>query len=141
MFSHLDVTLTKFPDSPDAIFPYEIRDHCYFSRSEDEKKQKIRNQLSEVKFLEGDAVKTKRGICDELLVDENKVIACSCNYNYCNVEPKNVGPNVGPNAGPNVGPNVGPKEGPNVANTTTTNTTGILFIILFSMFCQKLLMK
>ena len=138
MFSHLDVTLTKFPDSPDAIFPYEIRDYCAFSRSEDEKKLKIRNELSEVKYLEVDAVNTKRGICDEILVDKNIVIACPCHYNYCNVEP-NVGPNVGNNVGPNVGPKEGPKEVPNVANTTTN--TGILFIILFSMFCQKLLMK
>ena len=136
MFSHLDVTLIKFPDSPDAIFPYEIRDHCAFSRSEDEKKLKKINQLSEVKFLEGDAVKTNRGICDEILVDGNIVIACTCHFNYCNAEP-----NVGPNVGLNVGPNVGPKEGPNIANTTTTTITGILIIILFSMFCQKLLMK
>ena len=127
----MDVTLTKFPDSPDAIFTYEIRDHCAYSRSEDEKKLKKRNKISEVKYLEVDAVITKRGICDEIMVDKNIVIACTCHYNYCNVEP---------NLGPNVGPNVGPKEGPNVANTTTI-TTGILFIILFSMFCQKLLMK
>ena len=128
----MDVTLTKFPDSPDAIFTYEIRDHCAYSRSEDEKKLKKRNKISEVKYLEVDAVITKRGICDEIMVDKNIVIACTCHYNYCNVEP---------NLGPNVGPNVGPKEGPNVANATTTTYTGILFIILFSMFCQKLLMK
>ena len=90
----------------------------------------MRYPVSAVKYLEVDAVNTKRGICDEILVDKNIVIACTCHYNYCN---------VGNNVGPNVVPKEGPKEVPNVANTTTN--TGILFIILFSMFCQKLLMK
>ena len=121
------MTLTKFPVCAEIIFPYEIREHCAFYRSENEKKLKKRNQISDFIILEGDAVKTKRGICDEIMIDENTVIACTCHFNYCNVEPY-------------VGPNVDPKVGPNVANTTTTST-GILFIILFSMFCQKLLMK
>ena len=137
MFSHLDVTLTKFPDSPDEVcakitFAYEIRDHCAFYRSENEKKMKKRNKISDFQILEGDAMKTKRGICDEILIDSTIVFACSCHYSYCNID-TNVETNVGPNVEPNVGTNV--------VNTTTTTSTGIFFIILFSMFCQRLLMK
>ena len=95
MFSHLDVTLTKFPDPPDAVcaeitFAYEIQDHCAFYRSENEKKLKKRNQISDFKILEGNVMKTKRGNCDKIIIDEIIVIACSCHttchYSYCNID-------------------------------------------------------
>ena len=53
------------------------------------------------------SMKTQHGICDEMMVDGNTVIACTCYNNYCNE-----------------------------ANTSTTST-GILFIILIGMFAKN----
>ena len=65
---------TKCPDSFDAvcakdILPYEIRKYCASTP---------KKQFSEFKLLEGDAMKTQHGICDEMMVDGNTVIACTC---------------------------------------------------------------
>ena len=63
--------MSRFLDAVCAkdILPYEIRKYCASTP---------RKQFSEFKLLEGDAMKTQHGICDEMMVDGNTVIACTC---------------------------------------------------------------